>query len=206
MLVVVGGSAALCAANESGGAMSWMKKLCAAVLMPVSLSALAQAPFEFGGMHTDLVFSEAVVKAQQLGGTCRVKVAKSSGGGVTANCELLPCTIGTKVGVCQEQHALPTKLAIGAQPIFRIALDAQAESLPLRRITFLYDGSFEDLAQNLITRYGAPTSDGTTDAQQGWNHSRQRHWTKGTYNMALVNTPKLLILTANPAAADAGAH
>lgn len=191
--------------------MIGIRNLFAAVLLAslallAPLAAFAQAPFQFGGLHTDLIFSDAVGKAQQLGATCNIKQSRSIGGGVSANCALLPCTVGTKVGICQEQHTLPTKLAIASQPIVTIGLDAPAESSPLQSITFLFDGSVDAMAKTLIEQFGAPTSDGTTSAQQGWSHSQRRSWTSGNYNLGLMNSPNMVILTANPPAPDAGAR
>jgi hypothetical protein len=176
------------------------------VALVISLAASAQAPFEFGGLHTDLEFSDAIAKAQQLGGACKVKTSSNSSGGVSANCELLPCTFGTEVGVCQEQHSLPTKLSIGAQPIINIGLDAPSKSSTLRRITFLFEGSVDAMAAFLVKQFGAPTNDGTVNGQDSWSHSQRRTWRNGNYNLGLMNSPNLVILSATPPASSPVEH
>lgn len=186
--------------------MQGLRNRCVWAWLLLAPAVFAQAPFEVGGLHADLPFSAAVAQVQQLGGDCQVKVSKNSSGGIRATCALLPCTVGSAVGTCQEQHALPTKLAIAAQPVITIGLEAQTASASLERITFLIDGSVDAVATALVERYGPPVSDATQDVQQGWSHAQRRSWRRGDYNLGLMNTPKLLILTAHRPAPHSDAH
>jgi len=180
--------------------MNCVTRTVGAALVSLPLFASAQPPFAFGGLHPDLVFRDAIARAEQLGGTCQVSVSQSMDGGVRANCELIPCSIGTEVGVCQPRPGQkpPVALSIGAQPVFRIGLEAQDEASRLQRIVFLFDGDRELVAASLVKQFGPAENDDATSNQQSWNHSQRRSWKRGDYNMGLLSSPDLVILTVNP--------
>ena len=174
---------------------NWM--WAALALMPAL--ALAQSPYKISGLHTELVFTEAVAMAEKLGGTCRGITPLTTVGGKSAQCDYLPCIEQSAAGVCNKWDMNDPGLTIGAQPIMRIGLEAPADDALVTRIVILYEGSPAAVAETLKREFGQPASDGTTNKEKSWSHSRRLSWNQGEYRMGLLDTPKMVILAANRA-------
>jgi len=171
-----------------------------AALLLLAASALAQPPFQIAGLHPDLVFTDAVAMTGKLGGQCRVKQSRTEGGGVSAQCKFPP-----RVGGDGAPDIAAPAPSIGSQPVVGIGMEATVESAQLTRIVFVFDGSLDAVADFLVQQYGQPDHGGTPSTEQSWSHSRRRGWSEGNYTLGLLNSPDLVILTANRPSREPGA-
>lgn len=181
----------------------------ATCLAGFALAALAasaqdppQPPFQIQGLHPDLVFKDAVTAIERLGGVCRIKQSQSQGGGISAQCVIEAVGEKDALAAAVEVPSPQTGPMIGPQQITRIGVEAALDSAQLTRIVFMFDGGLEAVAQYLVQQYGQPDHDGTTSDKQNWSHSKRRGWKEGNYTMGLLNSPDLVILTANRQSAD----
>lgn len=180
----------------------------AALVVPV-LIAQAQAPFQINGLHADLVFTDAIVLVEKLGGQCRIKHSRTEAGGVSAQCGIARGSSPANEGESGQATAGPAAVPgpmIGGQPITRIGMEASVPSAQLTRIVFVFDGSLEAVAQHLVQQYGQPDHDGTATDEESWSHAKRRSWSKGNYTLGLLNSPDLVILTVNRPPLDSGAN
>jgi len=177
--------------------MPLFRNLAGAALAVLAASALALSPYEIHGLHTELIFTEAVAQAEKLGGKCQISTASTQAGGKSALCEYPPCSARDKDGACEQQGARTTGLTIASQPILRISLEAPADSARLTLIAILFDGSLDAVSADLQQKFGPPDSDETPADQQNWSHARRLNWTQGHYRMGLLNSPQLIILGAD---------
>jgi hypothetical protein len=180
-------------------ALKLIRKMTGAALAAIAAMALAQSPYEINGLHTELVFTEAVAQAEKLGGTCQVAAPGTQEGGTSAQCEFSPCSARNQNGACEPQEAQATGISIAAQPILRISLEAPENSARLTRIVFVYEGSRDTVAESLKLAFGQPSGDATPADAKSWSHSQRLNWTQGIYRMGLLDSPKLLILAADRA-------
>ena len=170
--------------------------LMSAVLLVSASATLAQPPFVINGLDTDQVFADAKAAVEALGGQCRVKPPRTPGEGVSAQCVFTSAGEPAGEGSAPLPAAHPG-LAIGAQPITRIGMEAPADSAQLTRIVFEFEGELEVVARYLEGQYGPPDHGASPAEQEGWSHSRRRGWIKGNYTLGLIDTPTLVILTVN---------
>lgn len=173
-----------------------------AALAFFSSMSCATAPFDVSGLQVDLPFAEALEQAEALGGDCKVEPGRLKEGGVIAKCEYLVCVIGTQAGVCEEREQEADGLAVAAQPVLRISLEAPNKKARLVRVVFLLEGSLEPVAEHLVERFGPPDQNGIASDEQSWSHSRRSSWTQGQYRMALLNSPRLIILAVDRSQPD----
>lgn len=178
--------------------MSSIRYLTGAALVFVPVIALAQSPFEISGLHMDLVFTEAVAKAEKLGGTCQITTSRTQEGGKIAQCEYLPCIERNIVGECERRDLDDPELTIAAQPIMQIGLEAPGDVSRLTRILILFEGSTVAVAESLEREFGPPKIHGNSQGKS-WTHSRRISWTQGNYHMGLMNLPKVISLTVDRA-------
>lgn len=184
--------------------MRFTTYLAGAVLTALAPAALAQAPFQFNGLHPDLVFTDAVATTEKLGGKCRVKHSRTEGGGVGAQCELPSGSAGAQPGDSGKRDATEPTPSIASQPITRIGMEAPVETAQLTRIVFVFDGSLDTVAEYLVQQFGQPDHDGTSAAEKSWSHAKRRSWSQGHYTLGLSNSPDLVILTVNRPPSDPG--
>jgi hypothetical protein len=182
-----------------------------AALAVLALIAQAQAPFQINGLHPDLVFTDAIVVVEELGGQCRIKHSRTEGGGVSAQCGMSRGNLSTSESESEPGQAAAAPAAtpgpmIGAQPITRIGMEAAMPSAQLTRIVFVFDGSLEAVAQHLVQQYGPPDHDGAATAEESWSHAKRRSWSNGNYTLGLLNSPDLVILTVNRPPLETGAR
>jgi hypothetical protein len=170
--------------------------LAAAVLTAAATVAHAQPPYAIHGLHTELVFTEAVTLAEKLGGKCKVTSAETQGGGTSAQCEYAHCNAQNNSVECKPQDARTAGLAIAAQPILSIGLDAPGDSARLASIVLVYEGSNDIVADYLQQTFGPPDNVPRTN-EQSWSHAHRLAWTHGIYRVGLLDSPKLIILGAD---------
>jgi hypothetical protein len=175
-----------------------------AVLAFFSSLSCARAPFDVSELQVDLPFAEALEIAEALGGDCKVEPGRLKEGGVIAKCEYLVCVVGTQAGVCEEREQEADGLAVAAQPVLRISLEAPNRNARLVRIVILLEGALEPVAEHLVQRFGPPDQSGTPSDEQSWSHSRRLSWTQGMYRMGLLNSPRLIILAVDRSHPDTG--
>lgn len=171
--------------------------LSAVLLSAAAAVAQAQPPYAIHGLHTDLVFTEALAQAEKLGGKCQVSLSRSQEGGTNAECEFASCNARDTAGECEPESGELAGLTIAEQPIMRLGLDAPGESAQLTRVVFLYEGSQKVVAAYLEKVFGAPNGEAHRPDEQSWSHSRRLVWTQGIYRVGLLDNPKLLILGAD---------
>lgn len=176
--------------------MGLFRNVAGAALAVYAANAVAQSPYEIHGLHTELVFTEAMAKAEKLGGHCQI-TPQTPNGEKTALCEFLPCSARTKDGACEQQGAKSAGLTIASQPILRISLEAPRKSARLTRINILFEGNHDAVSASLKQEFGPPDSDDTPADGQSWSHAQRLNWTRGHYRMGLLNSPKLIILGAD---------
>jgi len=178
--------------------MSSIRYLAGAALVFVPVIALAQSPFEISGLHMELDFTEAVAKAEKLGGTCQITTSRTQDGGKIAQCGYLPCIEHNLAGECEKWDLDAPKLTIAAQPIMQIGLEAPGDISRLTRILILFEGSTVAVAESLEREFGPPKIHGNSQGKS-WTHSRRMSWTQGNYHMGLMDSPKLISLTVDRA-------
>jgi len=177
--------------------MNPVSYMVAAALAVLPATALAQPPFEISGLHTDLVFTEAMSKAETLGGDCRISNSRTKEGAKMAYCEFLPCIARNTAGGCAKYSMESPPLTIASQPVLRIALEAPGDASPLTRIIITYEGNTGAVAQSLTSTFGRADNDSGSRPEPSWSGSRRLSWTQGIYRMGLIDDPKLLILAAD---------
>jgi len=153
--------------------------------------------YSISGLHTELVFNEAVAKAESLGGACTVREAKSRSGGKLARCYYKQCESDDATDPCETTSDQAKPFEIASQPVLGVALEAPNEHALLTRVVVQFDGDIAAVAQRLKQTYGEPTSDGTATDDLSWTHSRRISWGEGSHRMGLLNSPHLIILSAN---------
>jgi hypothetical protein len=178
--------------------MSSIRKLVAAALSCLSAIAMAQSPYQVSGLHTDLVFTDAVAQVEKLGGDCRISAVSAEEGGTSAECDFLQCPEGNQVDACKGRDTQTPGLAIAAQPVLRIGLEAPETAARVTRIVVLFEGTTAPVAEALTQQFGLPDNHGAIP-EKSWSHSRRQSWTQGIYRMGLLNDPNLIILAADRA-------
>jgi hypothetical protein len=173
-----------------------MRNLLGAVLAVVAASALARSPYEIHGLHTELIFTEAVAMAEKLGGTCQITTSRSPAGRRNARCDFAHCSTQNQAGTCEPDTR---GLAIAAQPILRISMEAPGESARLTLIAILFEGSLDAVTASLQQEFGPPDNAGTAAGQQSWTPARRLNWTRGHDRLGLLDSPKMIILGADRA-------
>src|SRR5262245_27217772 len=103
----------------------------AVVLASAAVVAQSQPPYVIHGLHTDLVFTDAVAMAEKLGGKCQITAAVTQQGETSAQCEYADCGSQDPAGDCKAQRGEMADFAIAAQPILRIGLEAPGTSAKL---------------------------------------------------------------------------
>ena len=169
--------------------------LAAGIVLPAI--ALAQSPFQISGLHTDLVFTEAVALAEKLGGDCGRK-AEWPTEGESVQCEYLPCLERNTAGKCTEFDRAKPGLTIAAQPILWIVLQGPEKSSPLTRISILYEGSNDVVAASLQGDFGPPDARASAP-EKSWSRARRLNWTKGNYRAGFLDSPQMIVLAAESA-------
>jgi hypothetical protein len=179
--------------------MGSIRNLSGAAPAVIAAIALAQSPYEIHGLHTDLVFTEAVAQAEKLGGNCQITASGTQDGGTSARCEYLPCIERNQAGTCEQQNPRSPGLTIAAQPVLQISLEAPTDSARLTRILLVFEGSDRAVADSLKQAFGPPDGAGTSSEETSWSHSHRLNWTQGHYRMGLLDSPKLIILATDQA-------
>ena len=169
--------------------------LAAGVIFPAI--ALAQSPFQISGLHTDLVYTEAVAQAQRLGGNCQ-RSAEWTTDGESVQCEYSPCLARNTGGKCIKFDLSKPGLTIAAQPILWIVLEAPAKPSRLTRISILYEGDNDVVAASLQQAFGSPDA-GAPTPEKSWSHARRLEWTKGNYRRGFLDSPQMIILASEQA-------
>jgi hypothetical protein len=178
--------------------MDLFRKFVGVVLAVVPACALAQSPYVISGLHTDLIFTEAVALAEKLGGDCQVSNSRTGVSDKSVQCEYVACGERNQAGACEKEQPATAELLIAAQPILRISLEAPEDSAPLTRIVMVYEGDTAVVAQNLIEEFGPSDVDGTPTDNKSWSNARRWSWTRGRYRMGLLDSPQLIILAVQP--------
>ena len=178
--------------------MKLFRNLALAALAVLPASALAGAAFEINGLHVELVFTDAVARAEQLGGVCQSGLSRRRGGGVIAVCEYPSCLEENSPGVCDESSLESSGRMIASQPIIQIRLEAPEPSFRLTRIAMVFEGSPEVVAKSLKQKFGQPRKDPSATTEGSWTHSRRLHWKQDNYHMGLLDIVNTIMLTINP--------
>jgi hypothetical protein len=176
--------------------MRSIRKLTAAVLVAVSAIAQAESPYQILGLHTDLIFTEAVALAEKLGGNCQTTTSETQDGGLLAECGYATCGALNPASECEQLEKKAPALTFGGQPITRIVVEAPGDSARLTRVFLEYAGSNDVIAEYLTQAFGPPHDNGPPANQKSWSHSRRLNWTQGHYRMGLMDSPKLIVLAA----------
>jgi hypothetical protein len=177
--------------------MGLCRNVAGAALALSAANTLAQSPYEIHGLHTELVFIEAVAKAEKLGGNCQISTVRTQAVAKRALCEYAPCSARNQDGACEQQDTRTIGLTIASQPILRISLEAPGDSARLTLIAILFEGNLDTVAASLQQEFGPPDSTGTPPNKQSWTPAHRLNWTQGHYRMGLLNSPKLIILGAD---------
>jgi hypothetical protein len=181
--------------------MKWYGVLAGLLFLPAA-GLSAAPPFVIDGLHVHQGFEEAVSRAEALGGVCELGSLRR-GEVVTALCEFRAC--GDE-GACPEATD-PPPIAVVAQPVLRIGLEAPADARGLTRIAFIFEGDSQVVKAALLERFGPPDSDAANNTEKSWSHARRVQWRSGSDAMGLLMRDKVITLTrdAPPPAGDAAA-
>ena len=159
--------------------------------------AFSQPPFIFNGLHVDLTLTEAVARAEQLGGHCEASRSnRSQGEGASIQCTYDSCAEREGAEGC-DTAGLSAGPKVAAQTIVSIGLEAQDEASPVDRIMILHEGDTEALAASLLAEFGPTDMEGAPTGNSSWSHARRWSWTHGPYRMGLLNSPKLILLAVD---------
>jgi hypothetical protein len=178
--------------------MTSFRNLVWVALVVISARAQAEPAFEVSGMHTQMVFSDAVARAEKFGGVCELDKIRRSEGGVVALCEYPSCIEERPSEECDKQSQQSPKLTVAAQPITRIAFEAPAASSSLTLIYITFEGSVDGVEENLKREYGQPDNDTAANAEKSWTHARRLHWTAGNDRLGLRVLVKTIMLATKP--------
>lgn len=160
--------------------------------------ARAEAPFVVNGLHLDMVFSDALVWAQQRGGECRVRDSRSQVGGKRADCRFPACTEdapgagGETAGDCASPAGDYARL-------IWVGFEAPTEADAVSRAVLQFSDDPAVVGAALRTAYGAPRTDTSGHKEKSWSHSTRLGWSSGDYTMGLLNAEKYIILAQMPA-------
>jgi hypothetical protein len=183
--------------------MNLFNVMSGAALVFVSGVAVAAPAYEIFGLHIELPFNDAVAQAEKLGGICQLSTSRREDA-VYAKCEYSSCEEDDPATACDKQNLESSEPAIAAQPITRVGLEAPTASSPLTRIAIAFEGSSEVIEEHLSSEYGPPHRDGSVIAEKSWTHARRLFWKQGNYNMGLLTTVNMILLTADRANPDSG--
>jgi hypothetical protein len=182
--------------------MSLFSTLAGIALVFGSGVAIAAPAFDISGLHIEMFFNDAVAQAEKLGGICTLSSSRREDA-VYAQCEYLSCE-GDPANACDKQNLEPSGLSIAAQPIIRVGLEAPTAASSLTRISIVFEGSSDVIGEHLSSEYGPPHLDGSALTEKSWTNARRLFWKQGNYNMGLLTTVNMIMLTADRANPGSG--
>jgi hypothetical protein len=184
--------------------MNLFNAMSGAALVFVSGVGVAAPAFEISGLHIEMPFNDAVAQAEKLGGVCQLSASRRGVSAVYAQCEYPSCDEGAPANACDKQDFESSGRSIAAQPITRVGLEAPTAASPLTRIAIVFEGSSEVIEEHLSREYGPPHLDGSAIVEKSWTHARRLFWKQGNYNMGLLTTVNMIMLTADRANPGSG--
>ena len=185
--------------------MGSIRSLLGAVLAVFSAIAVAETPYEINSLHVGLVFTEAVARAEVLGGTCEITTARRSNRGKIAQCEYLTCAEDSELGACEQRDKDSSGFAIASQPVMHISLEAAGNDALVTRILIAYVGNTAAVEESLRGQFGEAIHDESAGKVKSWSNSHRLHWQRGEYRMGLLHPSQLIMLTVDLQSEDSAA-
>ena len=178
--------------------MKLFRNLAGAALAALSANALGGPAFEISGLHVGLVFTDAMVRAEQLGGVCQQDKPPPKEGGVIARCDYPQCAEGSLSDGCKEQGPDFSGFAVASQPVIHVVLEAAADSSTITRMAISFEGSLEAVSEYLKQEFGPAINDTSAATEGSWSHSRRLAWKQDHENLGLLDITKKIMLVADP--------
>jgi hypothetical protein len=158
----------------------------------VSAAVFAAPPYEIRGLHVDMVFNDAMSRAEELGGACEPGTHRR-GEAFVARCDYTACAARGGNAQCPGSGVEGISWDLEAVAIVSIGFEAATPAARLSRIAIVFDGDADAVAESLVREYGPP--DDTTGT--GWSNSRRLFWMTGESNLSLLKNRRTIMLTTN---------
>jgi len=168
-----------------------------ACLLFAVTAACAGTPYRLMGLDADLTLGDAVAKAEAMGATCKLLPPDAVQAYTRGHCEFLPCLDRTAHGQCNAWDLEQPGPRLAGQQLLWLRFDAPGEDALLVKLTFIFEGDAEVVAEYLIARFGPTDFDTYDPDKQRWSHARRRTWVAEPYRAGIAQDHRTVTLSAN---------
>jgi hypothetical protein len=177
--------------------MAFYRTFCCIAVALLPMAGLAQPPYPLNGLHTELTFTEAIDRAQQIGGSCKDTRPNRKRGGVSAACDYTLCNSPVPGEICNQEDDRASSFTLAKQRVTLVEFEAPGPDSQVSMIGIFFEGEHAAVMEELIAAFGKPNNDTLGDRKDSWTNSRRLFWHQGNQRVGLMDSPKMILMAAD---------